>query len=134
MKKIYAALFPFFAIALLVCGCAFLQKKDRVTLQEMGKGEYVMLADVVVNPASNAVLHKGDTVTLKIVTGTEWVKVYGFNASLPPLEAPQVLILYMYSNDFKDEIFSMSEFETAFGRLLAKKTGAESLSPSKGKR
>ena len=133
MKKIYAAVLPLVAIA-LISGCAFLQKKDRAALQDMGKGEYVMLADVEVNRSTNAVLHKGDTVTLKIVTGTEWVKVYGFNAALPALNAPQVLILYMYASDFKDEVFTMSEFETAFGRLLTKKTGAENPSPAKGKR
>ena len=134
MKKFHAAVITLCAAAFFLPGCEFLQKKDRSAIQEMAKGEYVMLADVEVNPERNVVLHKGDTVTLKIVTGTEWVKVYGYNAALEPVAAPQVLVLYMYSTDFKDEKFSMPAFEEAFYKLLKRKTSADAQPAKKTKR
>lgn len=133
MKKFFAAVLVFSA-AFIFAGCAFMQKKDRAVLEELGRGEYVMLADVEVNAETGAVLRKGDTVTLKIVTGTEWVKVYGYNTALPAVSAPQVLILYMFSTDFKDEKFSMTEFETAFSRFLRRKTAADDKPATKTKR
>ena len=133
MKKLFAAAF-LSAFALSFAGCAFIQKKDRSALEEIGRGEYVMLADVEVNAETGAVLRKGDTVTLKVVTGTESVKVYGYNAALPAVSAPQVLILYMFSTEFTDEKFSMSEFETSFGRFLKRKTAADDKPATKTKR
>lgn len=125
MRKFHAAVILLCAAVLCAPGCEFLQKKDRDAIQEMGKGEYVMLADVEVNPERNVVLRKGDMVTLKIVSGTEWVKVYGYNTALEPVSAPQVLILYMYSTDFNGEKFSMPAFEEAFYKLLKPKTDAK---------
>ena len=125
MRKFHAVVILLCSAFLCAPGCEFLQKKDRDAIQEMGKGEYVMLADVEVNPERNVVLRKGDTVTLKIVSGTEWVKVYGYNAALERVSAPQVLILYMYSTDFKDEKFFMPAFEEAFYKLLKRKTDAK---------
>ena len=134
MKKIHAVIIILCAAAFCLPGCQFLQKKDRSAIQEMAKGEYVMLTGVEVNPERNVVLHKGDTVALKIVTGTEWVKVYGYNTALEPVAAPQVLILYMYSTDFKDEKFFMPTFEEAFSKLLKRKTAADAKPEKKAKR
>lgn len=133
MKKFFAAAL-LCAAASFFAGCAFMQKADRAALQDLGNGEYVMLADADVNAETGAVLRKGDTVTLKIITGTDWVKVYGYNTALPAVSAPQVLILYMFSTDFTDEKFSMAEFETAFGRLLKRKTAADDKPATKTKR
>ena len=133
MKKFFAAAL-LFSVAFIFAGCAFMQKKDRAAIEELGRGEYVMLADIEVNAETGAVLHKGDTVTLKVVTGTESVKVYAYNAALPAVSAPQVLILYMFSTDFTDEKFSMAEFESAFGRFLKRKTAADDKPATKTKR
>lgn len=138
MKKIHVAAVVLCSLAVFIASCAFLPRKDRRAIMDLESGRYVMQTDLTVNAETHAELKKGDEVTLKILTGSDWIKIYGYNASQDPLLAPQVLLLYMFSTDFPDEKFSMPFFQEAFDRTMKKKDDKEekSSAPSlkKGKK
>ena len=98
--------------------CSFMPRKERDALASFEKGIYIVQKDIVINAEAGVLLRKGSSVTLKVATGSDWVKVYGYDAALDPLSAPQVLMLYMFDTDFTNEKFSMSEFTVALNVLV----------------
>ena len=123
ISRIYAlALCP---VLMFVLACSFMPRKERDALSAYEKGTYIAQQDIVINAESGIYLRKGSAVTLKIATGTDWVKVYGFDAAKDPLTAPQVLILYMFDTDFKNEKFNMAEFSAALDALMRLKTESD---------
>ena len=131
MKRFRVSVLYLCAAAAFVSSCAFLPRKDRIALAEYEKPQYVMQRDIVINPESGIYLRKGDLVVLKVKTGTDWVKVWGYNASIDPLQAPPVLMLYLFSTDFENEKFSMPVFDAMLSQAVKKKEESPAPSPSK---
>lgn len=129
MRKFQVVAIVLCTMVAFIASCAFLPRKDRRAIMDLETGRYVMQTDLTVNAERHAELKKGDEVTLKVLTGSDWIKIYGYNAAIDPLLAPQVLLLYMFSTDFPNEKFSMPFFQDAFDRTIKKKGESDEKAP-----
>jgi len=92
------------------------------TLPELNKYEnniYVTGENIEIGDLS---LKKNTPVRIIIVPGDEWIKVYAYPAKKDVLKAKRTLVLYLFQDQFPDELFDVAWFEKKlYSRLKLKK-------------
>ena len=79
---------------------------------------YVMLHDVERN---GVVLKRGTAVRIVIVVGDDWIKVYAYDSSQPLLEAKRLLVLYVFKDEFPDEVYKEELFRQKLAEVLVRR-------------
>ena len=92
----------------------FVGKEHETAIRDLENGTYVMKEKVTVNQES---LVKGQKIKLKVTWGKDWVRVRGYPADVDPLQTKQVLILYLFENEFAKEKFSINHFMEKLHRV-----------------
>ncbi len=102
------------AMAAVSCK-TFIPENDVPLLTEFEKQDYVLLQDVSSGKSS---LKKNTFVKILTVSGDSWVKVYAYDRNQTRLESERVLVLYLFSDDFKEEEFNVDYFRDRLYRVL----------------
>lgn len=104
----------FFTVILIffITSCAtFIKNDDKLTLTELEGKSYTLEKDVEYTTNQNKSLKKGDKIKLYIITGDNYIKVYGYPADVSFVKAERSLLLYLFEEDFENNIFNISVFE-----------------------
>ncbi len=105
------------AAALVICGCShFVEVKDRPFTDDLQKKVYVTLKDVKIEERS---LRKGQRINIVIVEKKDWVKLYGIPAEQERLKAEQVLLMYLFKDDFPMKAFDRDFFTSKMKEVVA---------------
>jgi len=108
-----------FTIAAVSCS-SFVMEEDMPALKKLEGNTYVLKKDVKIGTGSVA---KGTEVKIVIMAGDDWLKVYSYPAKGDKLKASRTLILYMFEDEFKEEMYSYRYFEKRFSEILKQKAG-----------
>ncbi len=106
MKKKLIMFFPFLLIA-LSCS-SFIIEEDSKILRKYENQVYLTLDKF---EANGSVIEKGKEVKIIITEGDKWIKVHAYPAGEEMLKAHRTIILYLFNDEFKDEIFDIKKFE-----------------------
>lgn len=102
------------SVALAVSCSHFFTVQSKAELSEFEKKTLVIANDIKVN---QDVLVKGQKIKIKIFTGSDWVKIRGYDANKDPLQAKQVLLIYMFEDEFPEKKFSMEFLAQRLGDI-----------------
>ncbi|MCP4134512.1 MAG: hypothetical protein GY754_26295 [bacterium] len=108
MKKIILFLITVSLFSLLSSCAGFIPEEADPVLRNYETKIYVMQNEVKIK---NRILKAGQRVKIHIVPGDEWIKVYAFPEAGELLKSKRTLILYMFTDEFPEEIFDMKIFE-----------------------
>lgn len=103
MRKSLSIAVLLFSMLFAVSCASFMSDQNVDALRKYEKKVYILKKNVVID--GNVVLKKGERIKLYIVDGDEWVKVYGYKKNEKLLKAKKRLILYIFEEDFPDEIY-----------------------------
>lgn len=93
----------------------FIRKDMEASITELEAGVYTMKDNVTVNEES---LVKGQKIKVKVTWGKDWIRVRGFPADVDPLQVKQVLLLYLFQDEFTDKKFTMDSFMKEFNKIV----------------
>lgn len=114
MKRII----PVIVFLMFISSCdTFIGKKKTAEIKQLESFVYLTLTDITAGQRS---LPKGSMVNIRIRTNKDWIKVYGFPLGSDELHSQQVLILYMFKEEFEKEKFSEDLFKTKLDEKLKK--------------
>ena len=114
MKRIITV----FISLIFISSCdGFIGKKKIEELKQYESPVYVTTQDITAGERS---LPKGTAVKIRIRTDKEWVKVYGYPASGDELHSNQVLILYLFKEDFEKNRFNEELFKSKLDERIKK--------------
>lgn len=100
---------PVIIIAVFSFACdKFLSKETQKMLKEYETATYITITDI---SAGNKSLKKGIKIKINLLIDKSWIKVYGYPAEVDELVADKVLMLYLFSDNFKDEKFNKELFD-----------------------
>lgn len=101
---------PVFLCFLLACfACStFILENQVYDLKKLEQGNYIMLKEIKHN---DHLLAKGEKVKLHLRTNDSSIKVYAYPSSVDFLKANRVLVLQMFSEDFKQHIYVKEVFD-----------------------
>jgi len=101
---------PFLLCILCACfACStFILDSQVNELNQLEQGSYIMLKEIKHN---DQVLAKGEKVKLHMRTNDTSIKVYAYPSSVDFLKANRVLVLQMFSDDFKKHIYDKEVFD-----------------------
>ncbi len=110
----------FFVITiLLLASCATFLKKDDVSdLKELERISYILKENIGETSRQGKSLKKGDKIKLYITTGDNFIKVYGYPANISFVKAERFLLLYLFEEDFKDNIFDKDFFREKLNNIV----------------
>ncbi|PKL37648.1 MAG: hypothetical protein CVV44_14995 [Spirochaetae bacterium HGW-Spirochaetae-1] len=109
-----------FLVFLFGASCSsFVKETEQPLLRELESGIYILHEDVEM---SGVLLKKNQEIRLVVNGGDDWIKVYGYPANEDKLRAPRVLIIYLFPEDFKDELFDMDVFREKLAAMASLKT------------
>lgn len=104
-----AGILSIFILFLSLVSCdKFIRDEEIGILKQYEEKEYRLKKDV---SRDDDELKKGSRVKLLVRPGDESIKVYCYSAEKKFLKAERILILYVFREDFKDEIFDIAVFE-----------------------
>ena len=106
------------AVAALVflCSCSSFIKDEHIAgLKGYESARYVMKQNA---GREDAPLRKGEVVSLIVMTGGDFIKVYAYPVAVDFLKAERVLILFLFDEDFKDKAFDKQDFEERLFQLV----------------
>jgi type II secretion system-associated lipoprotein len=105
---------------LILSSCTtFLKKDDISNIKNYEKKEYILKDDAGEGARS---IKKGSKIKLYIITGDDYIKVYGYPSKTDFVKAERALIVYIFEDDFEKSKFNMDVFENKlYGKVeLAK--------------
>jgi len=109
-----------FLVFLFGASCSsFVKETEQPGLRELENAVYILHEDVEMGGIS---LKKNQEIRLVVNGGDDWIKVYGYPANEDKLRAPRVLIVYLFPEDFKDELFDMDVFREKLAAVVSLKT------------
>jgi len=103
----WTALVIIVSVALAVSCAHFFTVESKAQLGEFEKKTFVIKNDIKVD---QDVFIKGQKIKVKVFTGSDWVKIRGYNADKDPLRAKQVLLIFMFEDEFPGKKFNMDYF------------------------
>lgn len=83
-------------------------------LEKWEDSRYVLLKDIT---HGDLTLKSGTAVGIITVTGKDWVKIYGYDASVDLLVAERVLLLYLFEDVFPDEKYDETVVQARFAEI-----------------
>ena len=106
-------------VSTLWLSCAsFIEENEAVQLKKFEKGSYILRENI---SAGSHKLKKGQHIRIFIISGDEFVKVYGYPAEVDFLKSDRVLILYVFEDDFKNSRYSETTFMKKLYHIIAPK-------------
>ncbi len=117
MKKILLTIF--LAVTMIIIGCkSFVPKDLKAQVKTLEKYTYVLLKSTTHGKYS---LKKGSKVKVIIMVGEEWIKVYAYPSYKDKLNAPRVLVVFSFDDEYKKNIYDYKVFKKSFDKVLRKK-------------
>jgi len=117
MKKILFTIL--LAITMILIGCkTFVPKESKAQLKSLEKHVYIMKKGVTHGKHS---LKKGQSVKIIVMPGDNWIKVYAYPSYKDKLNAPRVLVVFSFDEDYKLNIYNYKIFKADFDKVLMKK-------------
>jgi type II secretion system-associated lipoprotein len=109
-------------LTVMLTACdVFVSKADADLLKEKEKKTYILKKDIDIDGKK---LKKGDEVKIVITGVKEWIKVHAYPARANALKADRYLILYLFSEDFKNKQFDLKFFEEQLDAVATPGGGA----------
>jgi type II secretion system-associated lipoprotein len=98
-------------------GCSTLMKPEDISgLKSLEKDRYQLKTDVYNN--GMLVLKNGMYVNIFIQNSPSWIKVYARRSDEELLKSERFLLIYMFDEDFKDNMFDRTVFDKRFFDLV----------------
>ncbi|MCU0822800.1 MAG: type II secretion system-associated lipoprotein [Spirochaetes bacterium] len=98
-----------FLTVLLITSCGkFIRDEEAGLLKSYETREYKLKKDI---SREEIQLKKGDIVKLIVKTSDDSIKVYCYSAREEFLKVERIVILFMFQDDFKDELLDIGVFE-----------------------
>ncbi|MDA3899153.1 MAG: type II secretion system-associated lipoprotein [Spirochaetes bacterium] len=108
------------ACVLLPLGCSSFIKDDQVaSLKKREAFLYELKKNIEYE--KETVLGKGDAVRIFFITSKSYVKVYAYPHEKGYLASEHYLVLYLFEEDFEDDLFNEAQFSEEFDKIVIKK-------------
>jgi type II secretion system-associated lipoprotein len=103
----------------LFAGCdIFLKRAELDVLKQKENRVYALRKDIDIDGKK---LRKGEDVRIVINSGGDWVKVHAYPARADELKADRILILYLFSDDFKGKKFDPAYFYERLNEVIGER-------------